>query len=573
MRAPFADWTYEDAAAAVAARLPKNYAQLKAYCELNDHWQEGDEWVGPGVVGSTAISTEKAKGIERQQAPYDAIGKALRNLANAYALEAEVNTAPLDEVEDAKNIPPEIAAKIKEADNLLTLLFDRYRIHKHHRPCIRVSAYAGRSGLRWWLPLGFALRSVIVQEDGTEVVGDPFLPTAPDFETAAQWLALSRPLPESAAVVTDELTQKQASVFLYTTKEGDRDIEQAEIGYVNEGGQTVIRTVYKDKRTPPEPMVLNLGGRLLYTEMEADIITTDPVIRGQRQANLGKTMITRSLETCGFPERRTGNMQPLGERREYKEGETIPPGAFTEVDRSGTRWVVIPEVITLGSDTTMHQVGLVEESENGMRYATPLYDRFDPVPPDHAIKAKDEAVADVLEMCGQGHLVTNSTGEASGFAYEQHRAEFKTDAEARKNEAESLLRDQLTTALALVEHLTNKVGYFTDAIRVVVTIHVNVGPASPQARTEDREAVKAGLMAPETAMARAGIEDLKNELERVKKHPFYQLMLLERVAEVYSKLAQFGSADAAARALDAVGIDPDIVAALRMRDTDGALEL
>lgn len=555
--APFGTWDYKEAADAVKAGLPGNYDQLKAYCASQDHWQDGREWVGPGDATNRGNQSQQ---IKRQFAPYDAIGKALANLANAFALEAEINTAPVEEYEAGK-IPAEVTKKMAEADQLLTLLFDRHHVHKHHRPCVRISAYAGRAGLRWWIPPGFAWRMPN---------GEVRLRETKDFTEAAEWLALERPDPAAAAVIVHKETQERAAVCLSTIREGGKDVAIAEIAYVD-GEETVFRVVYADKREAEEPYRLKMGGLLPFSEMDTGLLITEPVIAGQRQANFAKSLISRSLETCGFPERVISNAKPAGERREYNAGDIIPSGAFLERDETGREWLVIPEIRTLGSNTTTELVGLDTTGADGKQgHETPGYERFDPVVPEHAIQGKDEAFADVLRMCGQGHLAGDSTAEASGAAYEQHRAEFMTEAESRRGPAEGMLRDSLTSVLAQIEALAGQPGYFTQTLRVVVTIHVNVGPASPQARTEDREAVKAGLMAPETAMARAGIEDLKNELQRIRAHPFYKLILLEKVAAVFNTLSGTTSAPAVVRALIAAGVEPEIVEALQPKDTDYA---
>jgi hypothetical protein len=57
---------------------------------------------------------------------------------------------------------------------------------------------------------------------------------------------------------------------------------------------------------------VKLGKRLPIAQMMADLLITDMVRRQQKSLNYFETVLTRVIETAGFPERYTTNAKPSG---------------------------------------------------------------------------------------------------------------------------------------------------------------------------------------------------------------------------------------------------------------------
>lgn len=559
--APFEDWKYDDASKAVKDRVPANYAERKVYGESEDHWNGGAGWIGPGAYVGQSNAIAVTEGVKAQFAPHDACGEVLAAIEDAFSTEAQIGAIHLEQPEDG---PTDAQKKLtQEAIDLAYALWDRVRLHESVKPTIRRASYAERSALRWWIPPGRAIRAI--RDDGSE--GTPTLPNAPDFDTAAEWLALSAPMPDAAAIVVDEPTQERAAVYLDQVREGDRDIKRAQIAFVA-GDILVIRIVYDAEVKPAERFEFNTPF-LPMAEMTADNLLTPAVIRTQKQLDYFESVLTRSVETAGFPERYITNARPTGVWVILADGE-VPLGPTEQF--GGKTYQLRPERRSLGASITTEIIGIDVTDANGIKSpATPTVTRFEPVDPEFAIKAGRHARAKILQMCRQAHRAGDSTAESSGLAYQQARAAFEKDLLNRKGAAEGMLRDLLTGALGLIEHLTGQRGYFTDNIRLTVDMHVDAGPRSPEERQQDREDVKEGMLSKDTAMSRNSIEDVEGEKDRIMSQPGARLAHLKEVAEVFSAVSQASSAPAAVRALIAAGVDTEIANALLASDTDSVV--
>jgi hypothetical protein len=559
--APFPTWLYEDASKALTALIPEDYEERKAYAS-DLHWQDGRGWVGPAYTRGAANYAEGTAAIKRQFAPYDGCGEVLAAVEDAFSQEAQIGFDAIGMQGDTE-ITSEVQRIGDEAIDLLTQLWDRVRLHEALKPAIRAAAWADRSAIRWWIPPGRALR---ITRDGRD---EATIPKAPDFQTAAEWLALSRPTPDVAGIVLDEATQERAAVYLDSVKDGEKEIRRAVIAY-RDGDVTVWRTLYENEVKDPQEMRLSTGGYLPIAEMTGDNLLTPSVIATQKQLDYAESVVTRTVETAGFPERYIGNAEPSGVWTRLGAGEVPLSQTLTH---DGIIYHRKPEPRTLGASVTTELVGIVTPTDDGKQArATPSVDRFEPVDPEFAIKVGKHARAKILRMCRQGHRAGDSTGEASGFAYQQDRAAFEKDLGNRKGAAEGLLRDLLTAALGLIEGLTDKPGYFTSKIRLTVDMHVDAGPRSPDERNQDRMDVEKGLLSAETAMSRGAIEDVTGEVARIESSTRARLALLKEVAEIHAQLSQSLSDETARRALLAAGVDEEIVEALRPVDTDVAVE-
>src|SRR5690606_19060600 len=183
---------------------------------------------------------------------------------------------------------------------------------------------------------------------------------AEDFETAAEWLALSRPMPDSAAIVTDEATQERAAVYLDEIEEGEAEqkVKRAQIAYI-EGDQLVIRTVFENEAREAEQMTLPTD-RLPMAEMRGDNLLTPSVIATQKQLDYAESVVTRTVETAGFRERYISNAEPTGVWTRLTTGE-VPTGPVKDI--AGLMDQLRPQARTLGASITTELVGTVTPTD------------------------------------------------------------------------------------------------------------------------------------------------------------------------------------------------------------------
>lgn len=522
--APFEQWTYEDAVREIRERKTADFLIRQMYAK-HDHYQKGTEWVGPGIATDT-----KDDKVKKQFAPEDVVGEVAANVSNAFS-EPQVGTAPLITPPEGQAVPQDVQNRMNEANELISNFWDDNFLQEHVQNRQRVGTWAGYAGLRLWVPWRF------LQRDGNDITFRPVT----KFSKAAEYIRVAAPDPDVGILFTDPGTQDQCAIYLdeeVTWKEGNKTAyKRAELIFLDPNrvddadAKTIIRIVYEDPNKTGQRVEMALGGRLLFTEMRVPMLWTDPVIRTQRQVNFICSIINRLGETAGFPERYTSNAKPQGSRYLYKDGEVVPNGAYLERDEAtGEIFVIVPEIRTLGANTTTELVGLpiYNDKQELTGYATPTITRFDPVDPKPYIEAADAARRRILRMCSQGHLGGISNAEASGIAYEQARAVFEKDLNKRRVSEEGMLRELLTTFLAFIELITGQPGYFTDVVRVTVDQHINPGPRSPDLVRLDLESYEAGALSQPTLMSRIGVEDVNAEVLRVKENAAFILDIIEK---------------------------------------------
>jgi hypothetical protein len=522
--APFQQWEYGDAEKALHSLLTKGYQTRWKYAIDFDHFQGGKEWVGPGMP-------EDSPKIAEQFAPDDVVGEVLSNVANAFA-EPQLGAMGIEELDKNADIPVEVQNKINELLAALTVWWDKQRLHELVQNRQFTTAWAGRGGLRLWIPWRFLQRS----DDGEIEIR-----ATANFAEALSFIHVSAPQPHVGGVYTDPLTQEKVAIYLDEEKDGDATVKRAELIYLDpnrerdEEAETIIRVIYSDPNKGEKITRINLNGRLLFAEMRGRALLTDPVLRTQRQLNLVTSLLNRMVETAAFRERYIQNAEPQGMRYPYEDGAEIPAGAFLKRDEEGRAWVIVPQPRTLGANTTTELVGLPtmdERGENQRTYVHPGVHIEEPVDPGPYLKAANEVRARILRMCGQGHLGGSSNAEVSGIAYEQARAVFEKDLDKRRVSEEGMLRDLLSVLIIMAEEISGKRGYFSKVLRVTVDQFVNAGPRSPDLVRLDMEGYENGILSEDTVMTRFGVEDIEAEKARIHRNREHVLAILEQATRV-----------------------------------------
>lgn len=550
--APFERWTYADCLSALKYEMPENYHIAYDYAKRGDHYRRGKEWIGPGIAGATGD-------IKDRFASDDAIGEGLTNVRNAFR-EAQIPLTPLNPPESGQPVPEEVQNRIGELRSLLSVWWDKRRMHDHVQSRIHDSAWAGRSALRSWIPARFLETNRLVTR--TRLVAS--------FEDAFDAIHVSAPAPLEGGIVVHEDTQD--ACFIYLDKEvkwinGSREERpRAEMIFLDPArvrdrdASTIVRVVYADELTPRRA-TMQLGGNLLGAEMRSRQLISDSVLSAQRQLNFIWTIINRMIEAAGFRERYLGNVRPRGTKRKYEEGMVLAADDFLDIDDNQEIWVVTPIPRTLGSATTTELVGLPTTSGTngeGRAYETPVIHIEDPVSPKDYIELAEAVRRRLMRMMSQAHLAMTSTAEASGFAYEQSRAGFEKDLEARRVSEEGMLREFLVAVVKLAELIRGMPGYFTDVIRIGVNQYVDAGPRSPDTVRLEMEANEKGLLSDETVMTRMGVEDTDIEMGQLRASMSYRLRWIEKAIEL-SQTAEWPSI---AESFEKLGCPPEIVGAI-----------
>lgn len=564
----FSEWTIEEAKTAITDAIDalvgtEAFDINKAYLEDQDHYQDGDRWVGPTGGSNTAAQSAAKAGIERQFTPVHVIGEVLETAANALLQhDAEVTFVRRDGQQPGAGTDPaspaaaqaQVTAAATEAETLaqwrqrIGSWATERRLYQQAREAVRRSRWAARGALRAWVPPA-TIDNVKAEGSVTRVI-----PAVPSPEEALKLVQVMAPAPESVHVYEHPDTHQRCGIYLYKTPEGD---DAAELWYAEGEGdarQTVVRQLGVGEGTP---MPLALGGRLPIAEMQAELLITEPVRKQQAALDFFESLKVRVAESAGFPERYTLNAAPSGIW--VKEAPTSTPVLDQYADPAGVTWYLVGAQRTLGSSITTELRGLPVDRPDGTKdYAAPGVAFKEPTDPEYVLKLCAHQRQTILRECKQGHVDTAEQTETSGVARVQARWGFIADANNQKGALEQLLAEVIEAALAIAGLANSETAQFLANWRVEVRVHVDAGPLSADEIDAILTRVDKGALTLESALALMGVEDVAGELQRLKERPEAVLALRAKQAEVLGALIGAGLSETVAIKL--VGFTPAEVA-------------
>lgn len=485
---PFVDMTLEAFRTALAAHqascdvLPRESAgraprSAQAYYD-GDHWQLGAGWVGPRPESIDPDSARVMTEIFCAFVSSNKIREVLDRHDHAViGREPDWSLTPSRALKDDEQPSIDEQALIDEATAALTDWWDSRTLLDELQKAVITLLLSGRASVRLFVPPGL-----------TEPMagGAVVVPDAVDLASAFEVLYVNRPKPESAGVITDEDTQAEASVYLYSKKNQER----AEISYVD-GDVTVLAIV---DAAQTEGITLDLGGHLWLFEMVAPALFTDPLRRLQDQLNMTLTMQGRNVVQGGFLERVILNGQMPGEW----VADLTAPG--------GKRFV--PATLKFGGGTTNYIAGIpTRDAQNNVTgFSNPSVNYRDPVSPDTFIASADSLKRAILEETHQLHTLISGDATASGESRKQARAEFATSLRATKTAIDGCGRWLIETSLRIAAHFAGQPGRY-DGLRAIFECRIDTGPLTADEIRLVIEEHDAGLIDLEEAMMRVGVDD------------------------------------------------------------------
>lgn len=509
---PFPEWGLEEARQALAAEIDdtegldtEGYESNRLYVEERDHWQDGKTWVGPDG-GSEAVRAKVLTAVRRQFTAVDLINDCLDRMANGLMKrEADIDFVPLEPAGEDGEPSEGQAARAKQMKAWVSAWWDQVKFWQLAREAAKRSRWAGHGAIRVWLPPGN--REAVNRGEDIELR----LPTGLPFEEALDRLKLSAPEPAAAGVYTDPDNQDDVGIYLFQDEDEERK-QRAELWYID-GEDSVLRIV--GDSDDAEEFRVRLGKRIPIVEMEADLLIDESVRQQQARLNFAESLLVRVAETGGFPERYTLNAQPHGIWLQSPPAQG-PPLQTQEIE--GQLWYLHPAPRTLGSSVTTDLRGIRTNEETG-QIATPGVIFKEPTDPEFAIKSARHGRATILESCKQAHILIAEDATASGWSREQARADFEDDLRNVQGPLEGMLRDLIAVVIAFAGAMSREEQDFLAQFRVVVTLHIDTGPISPEEREQNNKDVQAGTMSTATAMAASGIEDVDAEQQKIAGQP------------------------------------------------------
>lgn len=520
--------TIQKAGDLVKDHLPDWYEENRAYAQEGDHWQEGKGWIGPPASSPGEFTAEVKKQIQTQFTPRDAIGEILDRVENGL-----LKTEPTISLMRRDGRELKEGQEDQKADagiNLLSLWWDEAKFHEKLKLATRIARWAGHAYLRPWVP-PYQMETAKDDEDQDILV----VPSGPLDESLMR-ISVQVAEPNMATIYTDPDTEERVSVFMF-----ERDgRKHAELSWVDENGLTQVRVIGENKDLDAEEYEYDLGGRLMLVELRADVLITESVRRQQKRLNFFESVLTRNVETGGFPERVITNAEPEGMLVPRQPGQK--PGLYPTKIIDGVVYELRPLPRTLGSGVTSEVQGIKYTDAAGNQQITePGVHRFDPIDPMLTISAARHAYQVLLEEAKQGHILITGDAAASGVSRQQARGDFEDDLSNTKSAVEGATRDTLELVLALAEEFSSgSESYLTD-YRVIADLFVNSGPITPEDARSTAELRKEGLLSLETAMMRAaGVEDIAAEMAKMEQEEGGQLAINIKRAEMTKILTDAG---------------------------------
>lgn len=555
---PLVSWNLEDVTTAAKAGLPTTYPVARAMLEDHDYLQGGKLWIGQRA--EAGLSQEQMRRIKDVFVPDPLLEEIKQNRTNGLLKrEATVTFEPTKPIADADSQA--------QKDRVTTVLqgiahwWDKRKLWDKARAAFGRTSYSRRAALRYYVPS--ANLDNLIGTDGKPVTTFRTVTTLPE---ALDLIAVEAPLPDLAGRFT---LASQEQVALVLT--GDEQNRQAELWSV-EGGTTVVRVLnrFGDRMAgkPTLTVPYDLGGRLPVVEIETlGELVTDPIIKQQSLLNLNSTMLESVLETAGFPDRFIENAEPPGlwlhsppEGVPLDEVDTAKDSSDATIYKHRVPWLFgfrpVTELVGLKTTETLANGG----ERTG--YQTPTVQRFDPVDPTYLKTAREMIRNTIYKNCRQGHYASETIAEASGLAYQQHRAQFEDDLETLKGSVEGLIRDSIEVVLAYAGLMHAETKQFLEDFRCVVTVHVTSGPITPAEMMEVRANRDARLIAQSTAMGRLGVEDIGAEQTAIDADPANLAAKWLAIAGTIDALTKAAPVDSAGAAF-LLGLSPEQIEVFR----------
>jgi hypothetical protein len=484
----FSLFTYKDAAGLFDADRRPDTAKRARRFHDGDPWQEGWGYIGqkPPVemTGRDLIIADLREGFVSENVIFEVtdshVGGAL-------------GTEPMwDFAQGEKRLRRDKADTFNLGETL-TAHWDERQTLQIFTDAAAGLVLEGASVLRLYFPNG--------------LLKDNVIPNVPDIADALTYLYSEVQTADVAGVFTNPETKKKIGVYLFEEGEATK-VRKADICYLNEEGKTVLRRLTDGKEESEDFGPYDLGGHLFIHELKRPALITAAILSAQKAVNLAHTMMMRNVNLAGNRTRDVVNAQPP----KKKEPATTEAAKRAQAREAGAYKSTPGYVNWL--------FGLPIYNEQGTKiigYTNPNVSVTEPVDVTTFRDTRDHFYAVILGQSFMRHVLISGDATASGRSREQARKEYERSLTKTAVVLNAAGRWQLEVELRMAAELSGKTAEVRD-LRAVFECNVEKVPVSAEERQENRADVDAGLMAPETAMRRNGVEDTGKEVQKVKEY-------------------------------------------------------
>lgn len=472
-----------------------------------DHFQKGKAWVGPGPKESDSGYRDFLEILEPAFVSKNVMDEGVDRLSSAIlGWEPRWSWVPRRHDLDINPVTPEETAAIRELEEEMTAWWDRRQVHKLMRNLIYKMLWGQECVYRLYVPFGLTNNGVVQASNVREAFSKIFLDI---------------PEPTMGTVWEHPDTKQRLGIVVYEDLEGT---ERAELCYLNEAGETVIRVLPEVPGETAEGS-LKLGGYLTIYRVALDQpLATEQVRSLQKMLNMTLTLLGKGLVDNHFLERLFFN--------------ALPPGKWEYEADGKTRKAFVVEARKTGGRTDSYIQGIDYEKEPGKtELTTPSAVIRNPLDPQGTIGGANFWYQAMLEEMRQDHILINQLATPSGRGREQARGDFIDSTKDPQLQAELAGRELLWTVAYMVEEFTRQPGKWTTKFKPVFKCRPNYGPLSVNERKQNVEEADKNAMSWQTAISLNGTDDVEAELALIEAQPSKQLALSAKRAEVADKWA------------------------------------
>lgn len=543
MPTPFDTWDAKKVEEVLNDGIPDFVETNRLFIE-NDHWQDGEGWIGPRPDLDDAEYDAVMALIEQGFVSSNVIAEVVdRHASGVMGHEPVWGFTPVEALADGERPDEALQTLIDEAEALVTEWWNEKGAHDVIRFAL-ANALWGETGLvRAYIPKGRLNLIGGTQGSTTSVTVE-----SGNIQSALRHIYIEAPSPANSLVYTDPETLDEVTILRYTVEVDGVEKDYFELTYVD-FGVTEPETVYRLISEGEDQVVrVPLRGMTPVLGVQRPPIVTPQVIQNQKALNLAATLVPKNLADSAFLERTFLNARM--------------PGTMTEVEVNGVKKKVWqPEEYHTGPGAVNFVSGIeVEKPDGTVALTDPQLVHKGPTDINPVMSARGFHYNMILEEVKQSHVLMNEDGRASGKSREMARIDYNISLQSSKSTVEKVGRNFLQGVLALAEQVAGVPGRYTERLRAYFECRIDLGPISVTERQQNNLDVKAGFMSVETLMARAGVLDVDKEKALIASSEEYRVNRLKQFAEIVSSLNGAGVKPSTVATI--MGMEADIISAL-----------
>lgn len=472
-----------------------------------DHFNNGDDWVGPGPRPGHAQRRDFLDILATAFVSKNVIEELADRLASAVlGREPRWAWAPRRKVTKDKPITTAEEDAIDELESALTDWWDVREVHKLLKRMIKLMLWAKQATWRLYVPAGLT--------DAAGSVG-----TVSTIADALEKIFVDIPDPVTSTVWEHPLTKARLGLVLYKDVENK---DSAEITFLK-GDQTTVKILPAPAAGAEATNDFRKNITMFCVTLD-DVFITEQMRSLQRMLNMTLTLLGKGLVDNHFLERIFKDILPPG-HWEY-EADGVTRKAFIpdqEGRHTGSR-----------TDSYMQSIDYKDELGKTVLASGDVVIR-DPLDPTGTIKGIEYWYQSLLEEARQDHILINQSATPSGKSRDEARGDFADSGKDPEMQATLAGRALLLTVVAMAEAFLGSPGKWTDKFKPIFQPRAKYGQLSIEERKQAVEEAEKGFRADETAMAEIGINDVDAEVALIMKSARGQLRLSSEQADVVAK--------------------------------------